>query len=162
MGLIPRGGFNPAHEGAVPGNAATMILVGNVGLDMWGEFTQMPFELPHALDHWSKCVIDAVASSLAAEALYPFGCSLFMLFQRWAQKAESVHSSPLGILIHLKYGIWHAYRGLLWPSLRSLICRPVTSVLGPVRLASTNRVFQNVRSERSARATMKCRCVRDV
>jgi hypothetical protein len=82
---------------------------------MWGEFTQMPFELPHALDQWSKCAVDAVASSLAAEALYPLGCPLFLLFQRWAQKAEPVHSSPLDILIHPEYGLWHVYRGRFGP-----------------------------------------------
>ena len=32
-------------------------------------------------------------------------------FQRWAMKADSVAPSPLGILIHPDYGLWHAYRG---------------------------------------------------
>jgi hypothetical protein len=112
-GLIPRGGFHPEAEDEVPGNVATLILVGNAGPDMWDEFTQMPFDLPNALDHWSKCAIDAVASNVGAEALYPFGGPPFLPFQRWAQKAEPVHTSPLGILIHPEYGLWHAYRGAL-------------------------------------------------
>ncbi|HSS66863.1 MAG TPA: hypothetical protein VLS27_20730, partial [Gammaproteobacteria bacterium] len=32
---------------------------------------------------------------------------------RWAQKAEPVWPSPIGLLIHREYGLWHAYRGAL-------------------------------------------------
>src|SRR4030095_137820 len=32
---------------------------------------------------------------------------------RWAMRAEAVAPSPLGILIHPDYGLWHAYRGAL-------------------------------------------------
>ena len=30
-----------------------------------------------------------------------------------AKKAESLHSSPLGLSIHPRHGLWHAYRGAL-------------------------------------------------
>jgi hypothetical protein len=36
-----------------------------------------------------------------------------MPFQRWAQRAEPVAPSPLGLLIHPRYGLWHSYRGAL-------------------------------------------------
>jgi hypothetical protein len=45
--------------------------------------------------------------------LFPFDGPPFLPFQRWAQKAEPVHPSPLGILIHPDWGLWHAYRGAL-------------------------------------------------
>ena len=32
---------------------------------------------------------------------------------RWAQRAEPLHPSPLGVLIHPVHGLWHAYRGAL-------------------------------------------------
>ena len=112
-GLIPRGGFHPVPEDEVPGAAATLILVGNAGPAMWREFANMPFDIPNALDHWSTCAIDAVAANVGATALYPFGGPPYLPFQRWAQKAEPVHSSPLGVLIHPEYGLWHAYRGAL-------------------------------------------------
>jgi hypothetical protein len=35
-------------------------------------------------------------------------------FQRWALRADAVYSSPLGILIHPEYGLWHAYRAALF------------------------------------------------
>jgi hypothetical protein len=112
-GLIPCGGFHSDPEDEVPGSTATLVFVKNARPNMWSEFTQMPFDLPYALDYWSKCAIDAVALSVAAEALYPLRGAPFLPFQRWAQKAESVHPSPLGLLIHPEYGLWHACRGAL-------------------------------------------------
>ena len=112
-GLMPRGGFHPTDADEVPETPGTLILVGNAGPAMWEAFSQMPFTLPNALDHWSKCAIDAVAQVVGATALYPFGGPPFLPFQRWAQKAEPVHSSPVGMLIHPEYGLWHAYRGAL-------------------------------------------------
>lgn len=112
-GLMPRGGFHPEPSDAVPGEAATLILVGNAGPAMWREFSNMPFDLSDALDRWSTCAIDAVAGNVGATALYPYGPAPFLPFQRWAQKAEPVYPSPLGVLIHPDYGLWHAYRGAL-------------------------------------------------
>jgi hypothetical protein len=34
-------------------------------------------------------------------------------FQVWAQAAEPVFPSPIGMLIHPEFGLWHAYRGAL-------------------------------------------------
>ena len=36
-----------------------------------------------------------------------------MPFQRWAMRAESLTQSPLGLLIHPQWGLFHAYRGAL-------------------------------------------------
>jgi epoxyqueuosine reductase QueG len=37
----------------------------------------------------------------------------YLPFQQWAMRAEGLRPSPLGILIHPKYGLWHAYRGAI-------------------------------------------------
>jgi epoxyqueuosine reductase QueG len=58
-------------------------------------------------------VIGALAAALGARALYPFGGPPHWPFQRWAMRAEAVHVSPLGLLIHPDYGLWHSYRGAL-------------------------------------------------
>jgi hypothetical protein len=37
----------------------------------------------------------------------------YLPFQQWAMRAEGLKPSPLGILMHPRYGLWHAYRGAL-------------------------------------------------
>jgi hypothetical protein len=69
--------------------------------------------LDHPLDRWSRRVIEALARKFAATAFFPFGGPPFLPFQLWAQRAERVHSSPIGLLIHPHCGLWHSYRGAL-------------------------------------------------
>ncbi len=54
-----------------------------------------------------------LAQAWSARALYPFGGPPHRPFVAWAKRAEPVAESPLGILIHPDYGLWHAYRGAL-------------------------------------------------
>ena len=54
-----------------------------------------------------------LAPGFGATALFPFGGPPWLPFQRWAMKADCVTASPLGILIHPDFGLWHAYRGAL-------------------------------------------------
>src|SRR6185295_7693178 len=65
------------------------------------------------LDRWSRRTIDGIAATLGAIALYPFAGPPWLPFQRWAQRGDQVFISPLGILIHPDWGLWHAYRGAL-------------------------------------------------
>lgn len=124
-GLVLRGGFNldadeAAHVPAAPGgaSAAAIVLVGGAGDSFWAEFSHWldgePDRRGHAnpLDAWTMEAIAPIASSLSATPVYPFQPP-WQPFQRWAQRAESVHASPLGILIHPDYGLWHAYRAAL-------------------------------------------------
>jgi hypothetical protein len=120
-GLLARGGFHPAAADGVPplptGKAArTVVLVGNAGPAMWEHFRAVP-EMddgaPDALDRWTRRVVDDIAVELGAVPLFPFGGPPYLPFQRWAMKAEPVHPSPIGMLIHPDYGLWHAYRGAL-------------------------------------------------
>jgi len=112
-GLSYRGGLHPA-AGEAPGK--TLVLVGFIGSQNWPSFAASPEAAdgqPDPLDRWSTRVITAVAQTLGATPLFPFGGPPFLPFQRWAQLAEPVHPSPLGILIHPDWGLWHAYRGAL-------------------------------------------------
>lgn len=65
-------------------------------------------------------MIGDVARRFAARAIFPFE-QPFLPFQQWAMRAEGLKPSPLGILMHPEYGLWHAYRGALlfdaeWPA----------------------------------------------
>lgn len=117
-GLIARGFVSLSlEERAGPlADRASLVLIGLVGRHGWGAFgksTEARDGLPDPLDRWSRRVIDELAIQLGAIALYPFGGPPFWPFQRWAQRAEPLHPSPLGLLIHPEYGLWHSYRGAL-------------------------------------------------
>lgn len=117
-GLILRGGFYPVAEDSVPGDPATLVLVGNAGPDMWRAFeiaraVGRYADSANPLDDWVRDVLSAAAAEFGATPLFPFGGPPHLPFQRWAQRAEPVYASPLGVLIHPDYGLWHAYRGAL-------------------------------------------------
>lgn len=123
MGLILRGGFHPVRADGVPvlpdGSATrTVVLVGNAGRTLWWTFRgqRVPLRRRHPLDGWLEPVIREAATSFGAHPLFPRDGPPFPPIQRWAQRAEPVHPSPLGLLIHPEYGLWHAYRSaLLFP-----------------------------------------------
>jgi hypothetical protein len=90
-----------------------VALAGPVGPSLWGPFTRGRRAEPDALDRWSERVLSAVAARFGAALALPWRGPPFAPFQRWARRAEPLHPSPLGILIHPRYGLWHAYRGAL-------------------------------------------------
>jgi ferredoxin len=113
-GLVPRGALRLA-EGELA-DVRTIVLIGVAGQEGWPAFAASPEAqdgADHPLDRWSRRVIDALARELNAVALYPFGGPPYRPFQQWARRAEPVHPSPIGILIHPVYGLWHSYRGAL-------------------------------------------------
>lgn len=121
VGLTVRGAFHVEDSDGVPGfggdaDGQTLILIGNTGSSFWTTFVEsMEYRdgLPDPLDRWSERVITELARDLDARAVFPFGGPPYYPFQRWAQRAERVHPSPVGTLIHPEYGLWHAYRGAL-------------------------------------------------
>jgi ferredoxin len=80
---------------------------------MWEAFTKAGLGGHDPLDRWSRRVLDTIATQLDASVVMPSDGPPFNPFQRWAMRAEPVHSSPLGILIHPRWGLWHGYRGAL-------------------------------------------------
>jgi len=117
-GLAPRGAFR-LGEGERTGPLAdirTIALAGFAGRGGWDAFAgsaEARDGADHPLDRWSRRVIDALARDLGATAHFPFGGPPFWPFQQWARRAEPVHPSPVGLLIHPTYGLWHSYRGAL-------------------------------------------------
>lgn len=111
-GLILRGGFHPGPDEAGLETAGTVLLVGNAGPAMWQAFAPHQHDGPDPLNRWTRSVVEPIAAAVGARALYPFG-EPYWPFQHWARRAEALFPSPVGLLIHPQYGLWHAYRAAL-------------------------------------------------
>jgi hypothetical protein len=118
VGIHLRGALNfvqgegPRLEDGSP--AQSVMLLGNIGGSMWPAFSawRQSFEGPDPLDTWSSEMILPVARNLGATAYFPSDAP-WQPFQQWAMRAEGLKASPLGLLIHPAYGLWHSYRGAL-------------------------------------------------
>ncbi len=121
LGLEPLGAFHPTAEDGVPAQpdgraCGTLILAGNIGGSLWPRFSAAPEASdgrPDPLDRWSARVIGELAESAGGCALFPFGGPPYLPFQRWAKRGAALAASPLGMLIHPDFGLWHAYRGAI-------------------------------------------------
>ncbi len=119
--LEPRGAFHCTDDDQVPASVAglparSLVLIGNTGSGFWPAFNAARATLgeeSQPLDVYSRRIITRLATTFNAQALFPFEGPPWLPFQRWAQRAEAVHVSPIGPLIHPHYGLWHAYRGAL-------------------------------------------------
>lgn len=120
-GLILRGAFNITDGEATPPGLSgapvkSVLLVGQAGAEPWPHFLRwrenQPQIIVNPLDTWSREVIGAVARDFGARTVSPSD-KPYLPFQQWAMRAEGLRPSPLGILMHPKYGLWHAYRGAL-------------------------------------------------
>jgi len=118
--LAVRGAFQPEpreFDEQLPGvRVGTMVLLGFTGSEQWGHYqrsAEASDGLPHPLDRWSRRVIGALASEFGGVGLYADGTPPQLPFQRLALRSEPVHQSPIGLLIHPDWGLWHAYRGAL-------------------------------------------------
>jgi hypothetical protein len=133
-GMIARGGFEPepgdAPDLADGRSCATVVMVGNIRGAMWSRFRREEPAGDDPLDRWTRAVLGPIASEFGADFLHPSD-KPFQPFQRWAQRADDVWSSPIGLLVHPTYGLWHAYRGafLFADAVRGL--PPVGSATSP-------------------------------
>jgi hypothetical protein len=96
-----------------PVDKPELALVGNIGSSYWPIFSQSTEYLDAAtdpLDRWSRRVANEIAAELAVQPVYPFAGPPYYPFQQWAQRAEALEQSPLGIMMHPEFGLWHSYR----------------------------------------------------
>ena len=119
--LALRGAFHPTPEDQVPPfpdgtPTGTLLLLGWTGGAQFPAFTASPEyqdEKPNPLDRYTSRLLARAARELNAQALHPGAGPPYLPFQRWAIRAEALTQSPIGLLIHPKWGLWHAYRGAL-------------------------------------------------
>lgn len=120
VGLAACGALHLCAADGVPatraGPATTLVLLGFEGSRQWPAFASSPEAqdgAAHALDRWSRRIIDDLARRFDALALYPFKGPPWWPFQQWARRAQRLEASPLGMLMHPRLGTWHAWRGAL-------------------------------------------------
>ncbi len=116
-GLALRGGFHPDETDTVPrdhpgGSPQTVLLVGVIGGAAWTAFQSARPDTANPLDDWTRAIVDPLARDENAIAIHP-NDKPYWPFQQWAKRCEPVSESPLGLLIHPQYGLWHAYRAAL-------------------------------------------------
>jgi ferredoxin len=123
-GLEPHGIFlrgivefdRDGPEIAAGRRASTVILLGNIGGSIWPAFNKWRAgrgqKVTNPLDTWSTEVIRPLAESLGGRSYFPSE-KPWQPFQQWAMRAEGLKPSPLGVLIHPDYGLWHGYRGAI-------------------------------------------------
>ena len=118
-GMVARGGFlvDAGRQGLPPVPdvtdgvpCRTVIVIGNIGGAMWPAFRSGETAGADPLDRWTRERLRPIADRLGASFLHPSD-EPFQPFQRWAQRADDVWPSPIGLLIHPTHGLWHAYRG---------------------------------------------------
>lgn len=91
------------------------IVVGNAGSDMWEAFMKSEEFLDgedDPMNRWVRRVISGMVEALGCHVRYPSD-EPYWPFQRIACEATQAHNSPIGLLVHPKYGLWHAYRAII-------------------------------------------------
>lgn len=91
----------------------SVTLVGNIGSSYWPIFSQSGEYLDgrtNPLDRWSRRIAGEIVTRHPVQAIFPFTGPPYYPFLQWAQRAESLTQSPLGLMIHAEYGLWHSYR----------------------------------------------------
>lgn len=114
-GMIVRGGFVAGPDDDLPAApdgrpTRTVLVIGNVGGAMWPRFRRDETDVPDPLDAWTRATLRPIAARFGATFVHPSD-EPFQPFQRWARRADDVWRSPIGLLVHGQYGLWHAYRG---------------------------------------------------
>ena len=123
-GMLIRGGFALTEDDesglagfpdlAAPLRDRTLVLIGNAGTALYDAFFSAGETTGHnPLDDWTRRVVMPIAERFGARAAFPSDGPPWLPFQRWAMRAEGVKASPLGVLIHPEFGLWHAYRAAL-------------------------------------------------
>jgi hypothetical protein len=121
--------------GSMPVTAGMPGLLFGSARPMWDVFAASREHgdgLPDPLDRWTARIVNAATADHAPGALplFPFGPVIWP-FQRFARRAAGLGGSPLGILIHPHFGLWHALRAaVVFPGLDVAIA-PVEKLIHP-------------------------------
>lgn len=122
-GLIVLGYFTPDETEKLPAiiddqnksTTKTVLIVGNAGTAMFEQFQRWLSNGDNALsqnllDEWTSQIGTKLAKRSALNIVYPFTGPPFWPFQKWLEAAGAAQTSPIGISIDAKFGLWSAVR----------------------------------------------------
>lgn len=139
-GLAVLGAFHPEPGDGAPAGTGTLVLLGPAPGRFWPIFAASPERrdgAPHPLDRWSARVIGAMAAEIGAGAAFPFGGPPYAPFLAWARRSGAAWTSPVGLLVHARLGLFVSYRGALCLPDRLPLppapARPCDACAGPCR-----------------------------
>lgn len=114
-GLRACGVFTIQPDDQLLMTTGSVILVGQL-TEGWEKFTastEYQDGKPNPLDRYSQRICTDIADKLQGQVIMPSDGPPFYPFQRWAQRTEMVKPSPIGLLLHPTFGLWHAYRAAI-------------------------------------------------
>jgi hypothetical protein len=135
--------------GDCPDGDMTISLIGPDEPRFWTIFTASPEyqdDAPAPMDRWSKRVITDIATTLDAQALFPFGGPPFAPFFTWAKTSGRFWASPIGFLVHDDAGLFTSFRGALrWskPALIGTGAKPCDTCAQPCATACPVGAFDD-------------------
>lgn len=115
LGMELLGGFELNGDEGNFGDPGLGLMITNSGARMWPYFIasdEYKDDKSDPLDRWCKRVLATAAFEIEAKLISP-NDRPFQPFQLWAKQAANLKQSPLGLLIHPKYGLWFGLRGAL-------------------------------------------------
>lgn len=110
------GGFHPTSRDSTPAGTRTLLLFGPQEPGFWPHVSRQPEFLdqrPDPMDRWSARVMTALARQFDSQALFPFGGPPYQPFISWALRSGRAWTSPVGLLVHDRAGLFISYRGAL-------------------------------------------------
>jgi len=114
--------------------ARQLLMIGNGGASLWPVFSGSDEYLdgrPDPLDRWSRRIGTEVAAQLGARAIFPFDGPPYPPFISWSLLSGSVVTSPLAMLIHKRFGLWHAYRFALALPVQGIVRTEKSEYISP-------------------------------
>lgn len=99
----------------------TLLLIGSTGPGIWPAFSasvEFSDNIADPLDRYSRRVLSGIAEGAALDVIFPFEGPPYHPFQRWALATGGFSESPLGALVHARYGPWVGFRAALLSSER--------------------------------------------
>lgn len=100
--------------GQLAGGPDTIILLGPKEPEFWPAFSsseEFADGAPDPLDRYSKRIVGELAQDWGGKAVFPSDGPPYPPFITWALESGEIWSSPVGLMVHHRQGLWLSFRG---------------------------------------------------